>query len=108
MVVYAILTAVIVVSAGADEQSLVLFYAVLVFLSFLAGLVATVALSYREGRRGSLILNVVSVLIVAFVLAITLARGLPLVSLGAALLIAASLYWLWVRNERPRGISGAE
>ncbi len=107
VVVYMVLTALVVVVAGADEQSLVLFYAVSVFLSFLAGLVAMVAFSYREGRRGALALNVTGALIVAFVLVINLARGLPLVSLGAALLIAASLYGLWVKNGRPRGISGA-
>lgn len=77
------------------------------FWSFLAGLVAIVASSCREGSWGSLILNVVGTLIVAFVLAINLARGLPLASPGAALLIAASLYWLWLRNGRPRGILGA-
>ena len=107
VVMYMVLTALVVVVAGADEQSLVLFYAVSVFLSFLAGLVAMVAFSYREGLRGALALNVVGTLIVAFVLAINLARGLPLVSLGTALLIAASLYGLWVKNGRPRGISGA-
>lgn len=107
VVVYMVLTALVVVVAGADEQSLVLFYAVSVFLSFLAGLVAMVAFSYREGLRGALALNVVGTLIVAFVLVINLARGLPLVSLGTALLIAASLYGLWVKNGRPRGISGA-
>lgn len=104
---YTVLTAVILVAAGANEQSLVLFYAVPVFLSFLAGRAAMVTFSCREGRWGSLVLNVVGTLVIAFVLAINLARGLPLVSPGAALLIAASLYWPWSRNGRPCGISGA-
>ena len=108
VVVYSVLTALVVVAAGADEQSLVLFYAVSVFLSFLAGLAAMVAFSWRESQRGALVLNVVGTLIVAFVLVMNLARGLPLISLGSALLIAAGLYWLWVRNGRPRGIAGAE
>ena len=75
-------------------------------MSFLAKLVAIVAFSYREGQRGALVLNAVGTLIVAFVLAINQARGFPPVSV-VALLIAASLYGLWVRNGRPRGISGA-
>lgn len=105
--VYAALTAAVVAAAGADEQSLVLFYAVSVFLSFLAGLVAMVAFSYRERSWGSLALNVAGASIVAFVLAINLARGLPVVSLGAALLIALGLYALWVKKGRPRGIASA-
>ncbi len=108
VVVYMVLTALIVVVAGADEQSLVLFYAVSVFLSFLAGLVAMVVFSYRDGDIKALVLNVVGTLIVGFVLAINLARGLPLISMGASLLIALLLYLLWVRKGRPRGISGAE
>ena len=75
-------------------------------MSFLAKLVAIVAFSYREGQRGALVLDAVGTLIVAFVLVINLTRGFPPVSL-AALLIAASLYGLWVRSGRPRGISGA-
>lgn len=104
---YVVLTAAVVVVAGADEQSLVLFYAVSVFLSFLAGLTAMIVFSYREGDRGALVLNVVGALIVAFVLAINLARGLPLISMGASLLIAFLLYLLWIRKGRPRGIAGA-
>jgi hypothetical protein len=61
--VYGIFTALIVVAAQADEQELVPFYAVSVFLSFLAGLIAMVVFFYREGKRGALM--------VAFVLVIT-------------------------------------
>jgi len=106
--VYGIFTALVVVAAQADEQELVPFYAVSVFLSFLAGLVAMVVLSYREGKRGALTLNSVGALIVAFVLVINLARVFPLASLGAAFFVAGGLYWLWVKNGRPRGIAGAE
>ncbi len=48
------------------------------------------------------------VLVIAFVLMMNLARVTPLASLGATLLIASGLYWLWVKNGRPRGIAGAE
>jgi hypothetical protein len=35
---------------------------------------------------------------------VNLARGEPIASLAAALLIGAALYGLWVRAGRPRGI----
>jgi hypothetical protein len=108
LLVYGILTVVLVLAAGADEQTLVLFYAVSVFLSFLAGLVSMVVFSYREDEQRSLALNTVGTLVVAFVLVMNLARVTPLASLGATLLLAAGLYWLWVKNGRPRGIAGAE
>jgi amino acid transporter len=104
VLVYGVLATAVVLAGRADEQELVLFYAVSVFLSFLAGLAAMVAFSYREGKRGSLVLNATGALIVAFVLVMNLARGLPLVSLGAALLVATGLYGLWVKRGRPRGI----
>ncbi len=105
---YGIFTALVVVAAQADEQELVPFYAVSVFLSFLAGLIAMVVFSYRESKRGALTLNSVGALIVAFVLVINLARVFPLASLGVAFFVAGGLYWLWVKNGRPRGIAGAE
>jgi hypothetical protein len=108
VLVYGVLTAGVVLAALADEQTLVLFYAVSVFLSFLAGLLAMVVFSYREGKWVSLALNVVGSLIVAFVLVMNLARVTPIASLGAALLIAVGLYWLWTKKGRPRGIAGAE
>jgi amino acid transporter len=108
VLVYGVLTAGVVLVALADEQELVLFYAVSVFLSFQAGLLAMVVFSYQEGKWVSLALNVVGSLIVAFVLVMNLARVTPIVSLGAALLIAGGLYWLWVKKGRPRGIAGAE
>jgi hypothetical protein len=67
-----------------------------------------VEFSYREGERRLLALNTVGTLVVAFVLRMNLARVTPLASLGATLLIASGLYWLWVKNGRPRGIAGAE
>ena len=108
VLVYGVLTAGVVLVALADEQELVLFYAVSVFLSFFAGLLAMVVFSYQEGKWVSLALNVAGSLIVAFVLVMNLARVTPIASLGAALLIAGGLYWLWVKKGRPRGIAGAE
>ena len=108
VLVYGVLTAAVVLTARADEQELVLFYAVSVFLSFLAGLLAMAVFSYQEGKWISLVLNVVGSLIVAFVLVMNLARVTPIASLGATLLIASGLYWLWTKKGRPRGIAGAE
>ena len=97
--------AVVIWAAGARDQELVLFYAVTVFLSFFIGLVAMAQLSRRAGQRLSLIVNALGAAVVAFTLVINLVRGWPLVSLGAAALIAGVLYRLWVGAGRPRGIA---
>ena len=101
-------SAAVVVAAGAREQSLVLFYAVSVFLSFLAGLAAMAKFSQRERRWGSFLLNAGGALVVAFTLLVNLSRGYPLVSLAASVGIAAGLWALWLRAGRPGGISQAE
>jgi amino acid transporter len=97
----------VVVAAGAHDQELVLFYAVSVFMSFLVGLLAMARFSRRERRLASLAMNSLGALVVAFTLAINLARGNPAASVAAALLIALALYVLWVRAGRPRGIAQA-
>jgi amino acid transporter len=106
--VYLVISAAVIVGAGARDQELVLFYAVAVFVSFLAGLLSMLRFSYREKRRWSLLLNGLGALAVAFTLGINLLRGYPIVSLGASLLIAGAFYWLWVRAGRPRGVSQIE
>jgi len=101
---FALLSVVIVIIAGARDQSLVLFYAVAVFLSFLGGLLAMARFSFREGRRASLLLNVVGAVVVLFTLVMNLSRGLPLISLAAALVISTILNRIWVRSGRPEGV----
>lgn len=91
-------------AAGGQDQRLVLFYAVAVFMSFLAGLVAMARFSADEGSPFRLAVNVTGAVAVAFVLLVNLARGEPIASLAAALLIAAGLYGLWARAGRPRGV----
>ena len=54
--------------------------------------------------RPHLALNVVGALAVAFTLAVNLARGEPIASMAAALVVAALLHRLWVRAGRPGGI----
>jgi amino acid transporter len=104
VVLFFIISAVVIMAAGGQDQRLVLFYAVSVFLSFLAGLVAMARFSARQRHIGQLVVNVVGAVAVAFTLVVNLARVEPIASLAAALIIAALLYGLWVRAGRPRGI----
>ncbi len=93
-----------VVAAGGRDQELVLFYAVSVFLSFLSGLLSMALFSFRDRRRGFLLLNLLGAAVVGFTLVVNLSRGAPIVSLVASLLIAGGLYRSWVRAGRPSGV----
>ncbi|MEU0529015.1 amino acid permease [Amycolatopsis tolypomycina] len=104
VVVFAAAAGLVTAAAGGRDQELVLFYAASVFVSFLAGLVAMSRFSWQERRTGFLLINLVGAAAVAFTLAVNLTRGDPVISIAAALLIAAALYALWVRSGRPRGI----
>ena len=104
LVAFIALAGAVAAAAGGRDQELVLFYAVSVFLSFLAGLLAMARFSRQDHRHGLLLLNVVGALVVGFTLVINLGRGAPLVSLAAALLIAALLHRLWILAGRPQGI----
>lgn len=105
LVLYLLISALVIVMAGAQDQELVLFYAVAVFLSFLIGLLAMARLS--RGKPWSLAVNLLGAVVVGFTLVMNLARGLPILSLAVALFIAGGLYVLWVRAGRPRGIAAA-
>jgi hypothetical protein len=107
VLVFLVVSAGVVIGAGAQDQVLVLFYAVSVFLSFLVGLVAMAAFERREKRFGAMTVSVFEALVIAFTLIVNLLRVYPIVSLAAACLIAAALYALWVRAGRPRGIAQA-
>jgi hypothetical protein len=101
--VYLLIAAGVLLLSGAQDQVLVLFYAVAVFLSFLMGLLAMARLTRGSGfARG---LNLLGAGVVGFTLVMNLARGWPVLSLVVALAIALGLYLLWVRAGRPRGIS---
>ncbi len=108
VLVYVAVSAVILIAAGGHEQELVLFYAVAVFVSFLAGLAAIARFSRREGRRVLTGVNVLGAAAVAFTLVVNLARGYPLLSLAAMLAIAGALYASWVHAGRPAGIEQVE
>ncbi|TMJ96854.1 MAG: amino acid permease, partial [Actinobacteria bacterium] len=108
VVVFFVIAAALVVASGGKEQRLVLFYAVAVFLAFLAGLLAMVKFFRDEQRRLLITASGLGAAAVALTLAVNLARGFPVASLAAAGAIAGSLYTLWVRSGRPTGISKAE
>ena len=94
----------VTLAARGRDQELVLFYAAAVFVAFHAGLVSMCRFSWQQRRFGSLAINLTGAAAVSFTLAINVARGEPIISIAAALLIAAGLYALWVRSGRPRGI----
>jgi hypothetical protein len=85
-----------------------LFYAVAVFVSFLAGLTAMARFSLRDRRPGLAAVNIAGAVAVAFTLLINLARGYPLLSVAATAAIAATLYTLWAKAGRPVGIEEVE
>ncbi len=100
--------ALLAVAAGGREQRLVLFYAVAVFLAFLAGLLSMMRFLAAEGRWVLFATSAVGALAVSGTLVVNLGRGYPLASLAAALAIAMVLHRLWVRAGRPRGVSEVE
>jgi hypothetical protein len=108
VVVYILVSAAVLVAASGREQELVLFYAVAVFVSFLAGLAAMTRFSLRERRHGLAAVNALGALSVAFTLIVNLGRGYPLLSLLATVLIAGGLYHLWRRAGRPTGVEHVE
>lgn len=108
VVVYLAISAVVLLAARGHEQELVLVYAVAVFVSFLAGLAAMTRFSLREGRIGLAVVNATAAIAVAFTLVVNLARGYPLLSLAATLLVAGTLFALWNRAGRPEGVESVE
>lgn len=94
----------VIVAARGRDQELVLFYAAAVFVAFHAGLVAMCRFSWQERRFGFLAINLAGAGAVSFTLVINVARGEPVLSIAAAVLIAAGLYAMWVKSGRPRGI----
>ncbi len=108
VVVYLAIAAVVIVAARAQEQELVLFYAVAVFASFLMGLLAMARFTFRERNFRLFAVNCCSATCVAFTLAVNLARLYPIASFLAVVVIAILLYRLWVRAGRPEGLAELE
>jgi hypothetical protein len=108
VLVYLVVSAVVILAAQAEEQELVLFYAVAVFASFLMGLLAMARFSRTEGNWPLLAVNCLAIASVVLTLAVNLARGYPLLSLAATAGVGGVLYALWARAGRPAGIEAIE
>jgi len=94
--------------AQGQDQEIVRYYAVSVFAGFLGATIGCARLSHRDGRRAELAVNLVGVVLVAFVLALNVARPAGVIVLSAAGLVAGYLYAVWVRRGRPSGVAEAE
>ncbi len=107
VLLFLVVSALVVLAAGAQDQELVLFYAVSVFMSFFVGLIAMAKFERSERRFGSMAMSALGAALVGFTLAVNLSRGDPIASVAASALIALVLHRLWVRAGRPRGIAQA-
>lgn len=108
MVLFLVASGAVVVAGGGRDQ-LVLFYAVAVFVSFLAELLALARLALADGALLGLVIGGLGALVVAFVLVVDMTRVDADISLAVTLLLAGGLYLAWVRAAgRPRGIARAE
>ena len=74
-----------------------LFYAVVVFVSFLAGLAAMARFSWRDRRAVLVAVNLLGAVAVGVHPRRQPRPRVPLISLAAAIIIAVTLYALWVR-----------
>src|SRR5207244_12189631 len=94
----------VVVAAAAQDQVLVLYNAVAVFVAFLAGLVAMARYSVADRSWLLLTINLAGAGVVVFTLGVNLSRVYPLASLVAAVGVGATLYCLWGRAGGFRGV----
>ncbi|MEZ5076566.1 MAG: hypothetical protein R2725_03885 [Solirubrobacterales bacterium] len=99
-----VLAAAMIAASGGHEQTLVKFYAVAVFASFLAATLACARLNLGDGRRRAAGVNLAGAVLVALVLALNLTRLDSAIALLAAALIALYLWRAWVRRGRPGGV----
>jgi len=98
------LAAAMIVAAGGQVQSLVQFYAVSVFASFLAATLGCARLSHRDGRPWVALGNLFGAVLVGLVLALNLTRIDSTISLAASLALAFYLWRAWVARGRPGGV----
>jgi hypothetical protein len=105
LAVLTISSVLLILLAGGRDQEIVHFYAVAVFMSFLGAVVAAARLSLRERRLAALALNCAGIALVAFVLALNLARLDPIISLVASTAISLALWRIWVARGRPGGVA---
>jgi hypothetical protein len=103
----ALAACVLIALAAGRETDLVGFYAVAVFISFLAALIGCARLSWRERRPLAFAVNCAGLVPVTYVLLANSLRLDGVVSIVATLLLAAGLWWSWVRRGRPEGVATA-
>ncbi|MEU4197161.1 amino acid permease [Kribbella sp. NPDC026611] len=108
VVVYLVAAALIILASAGQEQELVLFYAVAVFVSFLIGLIAMTRFARAERKPVLAAVNAAAAAAVAFTLIVNLTRGWPILSLLGTVLIATALYLRWTRAGQPSGIEDIE
>lgn len=105
---FAVVAAVILLVADAQEQRLVLFYAVAVFISFMSGLAAMLRLAFIDRRVLLVLFNALSLLAVLATLVVTLLRGWPALTVLAVVCVALALHWMWVSAGRPTAVEDVE
>ena len=108
VLVYLGAAALVIIAADGQEQELVLFYAVAVFVSFLIGLIAMTRFARTERKPVLATANALAAAAVAFTLIVNLTRGWPILSLLGTVLVAGALYLLWNKAGRPGGIEDIE
>ena len=95
MVVFLVISALVTGVLGANGQEPVLYDPVSVLHELPLRAARDGALLPRERNVGSLVLNAIGRLVVASTLAVNLARGHPIISVAAALVIGWALHRLW-------------
>src|SRR3954471_8342312 len=108
ILVVLVASAVLIGMAGGPGQEIRRFYAVSVFAGFLGATLGCPRLSHRDGRTGELAVNVAGAILVAFVLALNVARPAGVIVLTVAGIVAGYLYAIWVRRGRPAGVAEVE
>ena len=101
-------SAALIAMAQGQDQEIVRYYAVSVFAGFLGATIGCARLSLRDGKLVELGVNLLGVVLVAFVLALNMVRPAGVIALSAAALVAGYLYAVWVRRGRPSGVAEAE
>ncbi len=92
---------------GGDETIIVGYYAVAVFLSFLAALAASARLSLRDRRPWAFAVNCAGLVPVTYVLVANALRLDGIISIAVTIVVAVALWLSWVRGGRQTGIAGA-
>jgi len=98
---FALVAAVVMALAGADEQALVVFYAASVFLGFAFGIAAMARINLRRRAWGALAVNAIGLVVTGATLVASVSRGWPIVPLATSVAIATALWLAWRRSGRP-------